>query len=135
MVTERHAYPTIILSEPLKTVENKHHKNSTSAIAYYDLEEDISAKFSKTDKVDVMCTKETGKGGDYTFCIGTMNIAQSKIGELWIDFCKKVNEVPTEATLFLQSKADKSSNRKRADALKNILENKARILQCHAVLR
>ena len=127
MVTERHAYPTIILSEPLKTVENKHHKNSTSAIAYYDLEEDISAKFSKTDKVDVMCTKETGKGGDYTFCIGTMNIAQSKIGELWIDFCKKVNEVPTEATLFLQSKADKSSNRKRADALKNILENKARI--------
>lgn len=127
MITERHAHPKITLSEPLKTVENKYHKNSTSVIAYYDSEDDVSAKFSKTDKVDVMCTKETGKGGDYTFCIGTMNIAQSKIGELWIDFCKKVNEVPTEATLFLQSKADKSSNRKRADALKNILENKARI--------
>ncbi|MFY5900233.1 AAA domain-containing protein [Acinetobacter pittii] len=127
MVTERHAHPQITLSEPLKVVDNKYLKNSTSAIAYYDSEEDVSAKFSKTDKVDVMCTKETGKGGDYTFCIGTMNIAQSKIGELWIDFCKKINEVPLEATLFLQSKADKSSNRKRADALKNILENNARI--------
>lgn len=127
MLTERHAHPTITLSEPLKKVENKHLKNSTSAIAYYESGEDISAKFSKTDKVDVMCTKETGRGGDYTFFVGTMNIAQSNVGELWIDFCKKLKEVPNEATLFLQSKADKSSNRKRANALTNILENKGRI--------
>lgn len=125
MATERHAHPTITLSEPLKIVSSKHFKDSKSAIAYYDSAEDVSAKFSKTDKVDVMCTKETGAGGDYTFCIGTVNIAQSKVGELWIDFCKKTNKVPEDATLFLQSKADKSSNRKRADALTNILSNKA----------
>ncbi|MEI2514368.1 AAA domain-containing protein [Acinetobacter soli] len=125
MATERYAHPTITLSEPLKTTNSKHFHGSKSAIAYYDSAEDVSAKFSKTDKVDVMCTKETGAGGDYTFCIGTVNIAQSKVGELWIDFCKKINEVPEEATLFLQSKADKSSNRKRADALTNILHNKA----------
>jgi len=125
MATERHAHPTITLSEPLKAVENKYHHNSKSVIAYYDSAEDVTAKFTKTDKVEVMCTKETGWGGDFTFGVGTVNIAQSKVGELWIDFCKKINEVPEEATLFLQSKADKSSNRKRADALKNILTNKA----------
>ncbi|WJI02841.1 hypothetical protein [Acinetobacter nosocomialis] len=124
MATERHAHPTITLSEPLKIVSSKHFKDSKSAIAYYDSAEDVSAKFSKTDKVDVMCTKETGAGGDYTFCIGTVNIAQSKVGELGSIFVK-TNEVPEEATLFLQSKADKSSNRKRADALTNILSNKA----------
>ncbi len=67
MATERHAHPTITLSEPLKIVSSKHFKDSKSAIAYYDSAEDVSAKFSKTDKVDVMCTKETGAGGDYTF--------------------------------------------------------------------
>lgn len=125
METERHAHPTINLSEPLKTVENKHHHNSKSVIAYYDSAEDVTAKFSKTDKVEVMCTKEMGSGRDFIFSIGVVNIAQSKVGELWIDFCKKTKEVSREATLFLQSKADKSSNRKRADALNNILRNKA----------
>ena len=127
MVAERHAHPSITLSGPLKKVENKHHFNSKSVVAFYDSDEDVSAKFSSTDKIDVMCTRETGRGGDYTFCIGTMNIAQSRVGELWIDFFNDKNSVPVGSTLFLQSKADKSSNRKRADALKNILGNDARI--------
>ncbi|WP_424406060.1 AAA domain-containing protein [Pasteurella sp. PK-2025] len=117
--TETEALPSVTASEAFQRTENG------EIYIPYDGEINPIDQFKRDEIVEAIGKSENGKR---TFKYGVVDIARSQLNELHIkskSLTNSANDIQTDTPIYLQSKQNKASYKRRKNALQRILDGES----------
>lgn len=117
--TETEALPSVTASEALQRTENG------ESYIPYDSEINPIDQFKRDEVVEAIGKSENG---EKTFKYGVVDIARSQLNELHIkskSLTNSANNIQADTPIYLQSKQNKASYKRRKNALQRILDGES----------